>query len=79
MSRSPSGRSLLGPILFAVYLLLYGGFVVLAALSPATMDAPIGGINLAVWYGFVLIIAAVVLALIYGVFAPGEAATSEDV
>ena len=32
-----------------------------------TMDAtPLAGVNLAIWYGFGLIVAAIVLALIYG-------------
>jgi uncharacterized membrane protein (DUF485 family) len=57
----------LGLSLFAVYLLLYGGFVLLAAFSPQSMEAtPLAGVNLAIWYGFGLIVAALVLALIYG-------------
>ena len=72
MSRSPIGRSSIGPVLFGLYLLLYGSFVLLAAFSPATMDRPIAGINLAVWYGFALIAAAVVAALIYGMMAPTD-------
>jgi uncharacterized membrane protein (DUF485 family) len=61
--------SRLGFALFAVYLLLYGGFVLLNAFSPSAMDAtPWAGINLAVLYGLGLILAAVVLALVYGLF-----------
>jgi uncharacterized membrane protein (DUF485 family) len=57
----------LGLVLFGVYLLLYGGFVLLAAFSPETMElTPLAGVNLAIWYGFGLIVAAIVLALIYG-------------
>ena len=63
-------RSAIGPTLFGFYLLLYGGFVLLAAFSPAAMDKPLAGVNLAVWYGFVLIVAAIALALIYVAFAP---------
>jgi len=56
-----------GLILFFVYLLFYGGFVFLSAFSPETMETmPIEGINLAILYGFALIIVAFVLALIYG-------------
>lgn len=52
--------------LFGVYLLIYGGFVGLSAFAPDLMaKPPFGGLNLAVLYGFVLIIAALVLALIY--------------
>jgi uncharacterized membrane protein (DUF485 family) len=53
-------------ILFIVYVLFYGGFMALSAFSPDTMSQPfLGGANLAVVYGFALIIAALVLALIY--------------
>ncbi len=57
----------LGLWLFGLYLLFYGGFVLLAAFSPETMErTPWAGVNLAIWYGFGLIVAALVLALIYG-------------
>ena len=55
-----------GMILFLVYVLMYGGFMALAAFSPQTMAmTPFGGVNLAILYGFALIIAALVLAAIY--------------
>lgn len=57
----------IGFVLFGVYLLLYGGFVLLNAFAPETMDAtPIEGVNLAILYGFGLIISAFVLAMLYG-------------
>ncbi len=57
----------IGLSLFGVYLLLYGGFVFLNAFSPQTMELmPIAGINLAIIYGFGLIVAALVLAVAYG-------------
>lgn len=50
-----------------MYLLLYGGFVLLAAFWPEIMErTPLAGVNLAIWYGFGLIVAAIVLALVYG-------------
>lgn len=56
-----------GLVLFAVYLLLYGGFVALNAFAPERMERPaIAGLNLAVTYGLVLIAAAFVMALLYG-------------
>jgi uncharacterized membrane protein (DUF485 family) len=61
------GSTRLGLFLFAVYLALYGGFVLLAAFAPQAMEStPLAGVNLAIWYGFGLIAAALVLALIYG-------------
>lgn len=57
----------LGLALFAVYLVFYGGFVLLAAFSPESLAVlPYAGVNLAIWYGFGLIIAAFALALVYG-------------
>ncbi|MEZ6072945.1 MAG: DUF485 domain-containing protein [Pirellulales bacterium] len=56
-----------GLVLFAVYLVLYAGFILLNAFSPETMErTPVAGINLAILYGIGLIVAALVLALIYG-------------
>jgi len=63
----PHGSTRIALFLFAVYLALYGGFVLLAAFAPEAMEAtPLVGVNLAIWYGFGLIVAALVLALIYG-------------
>ena len=68
-----SSNARLGLKLFAVYLLLYGGFVFLNAFSATTMDIqPIPGINLAIVYGFVLIVGAFVLAMVYGVMCKSE-------
>ena len=63
----------IGLILFFVYLALYGGFVFLSAFSPDTMEAtPVAGVNVAIMYGFFLIIAAVVLSLVYGLVCDGN-------
>jgi uncharacterized membrane protein (DUF485 family) len=55
-----------GIILFLIYLIFYCGFMALSAFSPETMSRPfLGGANLAVVYGFALIVAALLLALLY--------------
>jgi len=60
----------LGLWLFALYLLFYAGFVGITAFRPQAMDvAVVAGVNLAIVYGFGLIVAAIVLALFYGWFA----------
>ena len=57
----------LGLALFAIYLVFYSGFVLLAAFSPDSLAVlPWAGVNLAIWYGFGLIVAALALALVYG-------------
>ncbi len=68
-----SKNARLGLQLFGVYLLFYGGFVFISAFRAEWMElTPFAGINLAILYGFGLIVAALVLALIYGVTCKGE-------
>ncbi len=55
-----------GVILFFIYVLFYAGFMLLSAFWPEIMSSPsLGGVNLAVVYGFVLIGAALLIALLY--------------
>ncbi len=62
-----SRNARIGLILFAVYVLFYGGFVFLNAFTPWVMElTPIAGVNLAILYGFGLIIVALLLSLVYG-------------
>lgn len=59
-------NSRLGLYLFAIYFSAFAGFVVLNAVVPASMDVVVwAGLNLAVVYGFGLIIGAFLLALLY--------------
>jgi uncharacterized membrane protein (DUF485 family) len=68
----------IGLLLFFAYLGLYVGFVLLAAFSPETMEAvPLGGVNVAIWYGFGLIVSAILVALLYG-WACRESASASD-
>lgn len=65
----------LGLVLFALYLLAYGAFVVINAFWPAIMDQlAFAGLNVAVVYGLGLIIGAFILALVYAWFCrtPGK-------
>ena len=56
----------LGLVLFAVYLACYVGFVAMAALSQDVMRRPAwGGVNVAVLYGFGLIVGAFVISIVY--------------
>lgn len=59
-------NSRLGVGLFAIYVLFYGGFMALSAFRHEVMGRPfLGGVNLSVVYGFALIVAALLLALLY--------------
>jgi uncharacterized membrane protein (DUF485 family) len=56
----------LGLVLFFFYLLFYGTFVYLSAFNGDFMARQVfAGVNVAIVYGFALIIVAIVLALIY--------------
>ncbi|MBW3543696.1 MAG: DUF485 domain-containing protein [Planctomycetes bacterium] len=75
----PARNARIGLVLFAVYLVLYGGFVFLNAFSPRAMEAkPLFGVNLAILYGFGLIVAALVLALAYGFLCRSDALPEGD-
>lgn len=79
LSQAEQSNAKLGLRLFVVYLLLYLGFVLINAFSPDTMSNIVfAGLNLAVVYGFGLIVAAFVLALIYGVVCKREPKTPAD-
>lgn len=74
-----SRNSRIGLILFFCYLLLYSGFVFINAFSPDSMDMqPIEGINLAIVYGFVLIVGAFAMSLLYGLLCKTEAPNESD-
>ena len=55
-----------GLMLFAIYVVLYLGFVLLSTFYYDRMKQPvIAGVNLAIVYGMGLIVAALVLAMVY--------------
>ena len=69
----------LGFILFIVYSVIYTGFVLLNAFVPEIMEIkPVAGLNLAMLYGFTLIVFALLLALVYGVMCKTEGKETAD-
>jgi uncharacterized membrane protein (DUF485 family) len=55
-----------GLVLFFIYVVVYALFVYLSAFRADLMAwQPMGGVNLAIWYGLGLIVFAIVLAVIY--------------
>ena len=68
----------LGIWLFLIYLVIYGGFMLLNTFKPEMMaHTPFGGVNLAILYGMFLIVAALVLALVYMVMCRASTTRSE--
>ncbi len=78
-SSSSSGASKLGLILFAIYTLFYASFVLVNAFAAQWSEwKPLGDLNLAILWGFGLIIVAFILSVIYGLFAPKEPVGNGD-
>lgn len=64
--KSSKKKASLGIKLFFVYLLIYSGFVFIGIVNPALMGIRIiFGLNLAVVYGFGLILIAIVMGWVY--------------
>ncbi|HBG24542.1 MAG: hypothetical protein A2X17_08250 [Bacteroidetes bacterium GWF2_41_61] len=61
-----SKKTRLGVILFLFYTLVYGGFVLIGLVNPELMGLHvIGAQNLAIVYGFGLIVLAIIMGFIY--------------
>jgi uncharacterized membrane protein (DUF485 family) len=59
-------KARLGVIMFVIYTLVYAGFVFIGLSKPELMGLEmIGGQNLAIIYGFGLIVLAIVMGFIY--------------
>lgn len=63
--RASRFKTHIGLWMFTLYALIYAGFVIINTLYPYLMGSDIGGLNLAVVYGFGLIIFALALAFVY--------------
>ncbi len=65
-SAAETRNARIGLRLFTLYVALYAGFMWLSAFRPTLMGRPaLGGLNVAIVYGFGLIAAAFVLAIVY--------------
>ncbi len=63
--RASDFKTRLGVWMFVLYGIIYAGFVLINTLNPSLMGKEIGQLNLAVIYGFGLIIFALLLAFVY--------------
>ncbi len=64
-----SKKAKLGVRLFIVYTLVYSGFVIIGLTKPELMGLELmGGQNIAIIYGFGLIVLAIVMGFIYNYF-----------
>jgi uncharacterized membrane protein (DUF485 family) len=63
---------------FGIYLVLYIGFVLVNAFAPSLMErTPIAGLNVAILSGFGLILAAFLMAMVYGFICIDEDAADK--
>ena len=63
--KSQDFKKKLGLIMFAIYTPIYFAFVVICVVNPKLMARDIGSLNLAIVYGFGIIILAIIQAVIY--------------
>lgn len=72
-------KTKLGVYLFFGYVLVYAGFVVINVTSPHLMGQTVfAGLNLAVIYGFGLILLAFIMGIIYNHFCTKKENEMED-
>jgi len=60
-------KARLGLIMFFIYVVIYGGFILINVTYPRLMKLDVGNLNLAIVYGFALIFIAIILAVIYNI------------
>ena len=58
-------NSSLGLTMFAMYTAVYAAYTIVSAFRPDLMAKTVGGVNLAVWSGFGLIVGAIAMAALY--------------
>jgi uncharacterized membrane protein (DUF485 family) len=58
-------KTRIGMWMFMLYAIVYLGFILVNTLNPSLMASDIGELNLAIIYGFGLIIFALMLAFVY--------------
>ncbi len=63
--KSEGAKTKLGLYLFLVYSAVYFTFVFICVFNPRLMATDVGSLNLAIAFGFGLIVFAIILALIY--------------
>ena len=58
-------KAKIGIWMFATYSVIYAAFIIINVIDPKLMGLDIGNLNLAIVYGFGLIVFALILALVY--------------
>lgn len=58
-------KELIGKWLFVFYTAIYAGFICINVMSPKFMGIDVGSLNVAIFYGILLIVLAVFMAIAY--------------
>lgn len=65
-------KARLGVVMFVIYTVVYAGFIVINVWDNQLMRVSVGDLNVAIVYGFSLIVLAFILALIYNRICTNE-------
>jgi uncharacterized membrane protein (DUF485 family) len=65
VEKSQGFKTKLGLIMMPIFAVVYFVFIVIAVTNPQMMADDVGSLNVAIAYGFAIIIVAIVMALIY--------------
>jgi uncharacterized membrane protein (DUF485 family) len=78
--RTADKKAKMGIIMVSIYILVYAVFVTINVVNPKLMKIDIGSLNLAIVYGFGLIILALIQAFVYNHYCTRleEKAEAED-
>jgi uncharacterized membrane protein (DUF485 family) len=63
--KSQAFKTRLGLIMFACFTPVYLAFILISVISPSFMAKDVGSLNVAIVYGFGIIILAIIMAVIY--------------
>ena len=66
--KSEGYKAKLGFFMIAVFAIVYAIFILICVISPKTMANTVGSLNVAVAYGFGIIVLAIIQALVYNYF-----------
>jgi len=58
-------KARLGVVMFIIYTIVYAGFIYINVWDSQLMRVAVGDLNVAIVYGFALIVLALILAIIY--------------
>jgi uncharacterized membrane protein (DUF485 family) len=68
VEKSQDFKTKVGLIMMSIFAVVYFVFILIAVTNPQMMANDVGSLNVAIVYGFAIIIIAIVMALVYNYF-----------